>query len=57
MNNRNKIIHAQCSHYYCEYCVKTKAKVDTLDEACDLFTNFNEYEYSSNRKELKNKVI
>lgn len=56
MNNRNKLIHGMCSHYYCDYCTKKEESVETLDEACSLYMNFNRDEYSSHRKIMRDVV-
>lgn len=57
MNNRNKLIHGMCSHYYCDYCTKKEEGVETLDKACSFYMSFNRDEYSSHRKKMKGMMI
>lgn len=45
------MIHGKCSHFYCGKCVKHNTSVDVLEDACEIFNVFNQYEYKSNKSD------
>lgn len=46
-------IHGQCSHFYCDKCMKTNVVVEALDDSCENWNKFNPYEYRGYIKEMK----
>ena len=49
------MIHGKCSHYYCGNCIKHNTSVDVLEDACETFNVFNQYEYRSNKGVINGK--